>query len=236
MPKLLSCFVLLFGVTAGLQADDSYSSSNEPDFSTSNVKADVPSGSVHVEGVVGPNRPWPESDWLPNGFVANNASNSGYGQPGGYAGRVGSPYFYSPAAGQTGADIDAVGSWGHGAGVIAHHGAASAAGCCGHGGSAMASVGHGHHGHGHHHGVVSGYQTFDGGVVAAQSHNDNRYGYSANPKGVSGTDSNVYNRHFGPGFYRHSQTGHYRFPYYSYRRPWYFQGHAVWARDTNYAW
>lgn len=231
MPKLLLCIVMVLGVTAGLQADDSFSLSND---STSNVKADVPSGSTHVEGVVGPNRPWPETDWLPNGFVANNASNSGYGQAGGYAGRVGSPYFYSPAAGQTGADIDAHGAWGHGAGVIAHHGAASA-GCCGdghsvHGGSAMASVGHGHHG-----GVVS-YHNYDGGVVAAQSHNDNRYGYSANPIGVSGTDSNVYNRHFGPGFYRHSQTGHYRFPYYSYRRPWYFQGHAVWARDTNYAW
>jgi hypothetical protein len=46
----------------------------------------------------------------------------------------------------------------------------------------------------------------------------------------------VYNYHFGPGFYRHSEYGHVRFPYYSYRRPWYFPGHPVYNRDTNFAW
>ena len=42
--------------------------------------------------------------------------------------------------------------------------------------------------------------------------------------------------HFGPGFYRHSEYGHVRFPYYTYRAPWYFPGHPVYNRDTNYAW
>lgn len=45
-----------------------------------------------------------------------------------------------------------------------------------------------------------------------------------------------YTHHFGPGFYRHFEYGHHRFPYYSYRRPWYFPGPAVYNRDTNLAW
>ncbi len=38
------------------------------------------------------------------------------------------------------------------------------------------------------------------------------------------------------GFHRHSDHAHYRFPYYSYRRPWYHPGHASYNRDTNYPW
>lgn len=45
-----------------------------------------------------------------------------------------------------------------------------------------------------------------------------------------------YTYHFGPGFYRHSEHGHYRFPYYSYRRPWYYPGFAGYNRDTNLPW
>jgi Fur family ferric uptake transcriptional regulator len=41
---------------------------------------------------------------------------------------------------------------------------------------------------------------------------------------------------FGPGYYRHSEGGHYRFPYYTYRAPWYFPGHPIYNRDTNRPW
>jgi hypothetical protein len=47
---------------------------------------------------------------------------------------------------------------------------------------------------------------------------------------------NPYLYHFGPGFYRYQEAGHYRFPYYSYRRPWYFVGHPSYNRDTNIPW
>jgi hypothetical protein len=45
-----------------------------------------------------------------------------------------------------------------------------------------------------------------------------------------------YYDHFGPGFHWHSLYGHYRFPYYNYRAPWYYPGRAVYQRDTNFAW
>ena len=45
-----------------------------------------------------------------------------------------------------------------------------------------------------------------------------------------------YYDHFGPGFQRNSIHGHYRFPYYNYRAPWYFPGRAVYNRNTNFAW
>lgn len=45
-----------------------------------------------------------------------------------------------------------------------------------------------------------------------------------------------YTYHFGPGYYRYAERGHFRFPYYNYRRPWYFQGPPSFNRDTNFAW
>ncbi len=45
-----------------------------------------------------------------------------------------------------------------------------------------------------------------------------------------------YYDHFGPGFQRSSIHGHYRFPYYNYRAPWYFPGRNVYNRNTNFAW
>lgn len=42
--------------------------------------------------------------------------------------------------------------------------------------------------------------------------------------------------HFGPGFHRSSIHGHYRYPYYNYRAPWYYPGRAVYNRNTNFAW
>jgi hypothetical protein len=45
-----------------------------------------------------------------------------------------------------------------------------------------------------------------------------------------------YYDHWGPGFHRHSLHGHYRFPYSTYRAPWYYPGRAVYNRDTNLPW
>lgn len=45
-----------------------------------------------------------------------------------------------------------------------------------------------------------------------------------------------YYDHWGPGYHRHDLYGHFRFPYYSYRAPWYYPGRAVYNRDTNFPW
>jgi hypothetical protein len=57
--------------------------------------------------------------------------------------------------------------------------------------------------------------------------------YSPTPWAI---DHSAYQYHFGPGYYRHSEGGHYRFPYYTYRAPWYFPGHPIFNRDTNRPW
>jgi hypothetical protein len=62
------------------------------------------------------------------------------------------------------------------------------------------------------------------------------YGAVNAPYWNPGTAGDVYSTHFGPGYYRHSEYGHYRFPYYSYRAPWYHPGPPTWNRDTNRAW
>ena len=53
---------------------------------------------------------------------------------------------------------------------------------------------------------------------------------------VYGAGIQPYYKHFGSGYYRHSEAGHLRFPYYSYRAPWYFPGPAVFNRGTNLPW
>lgn len=45
-----------------------------------------------------------------------------------------------------------------------------------------------------------------------------------------------YTFHYGPGFYRSNESGNLRFPYYSYRRPWYYYGQPSYNRDTNLPW
>jgi hypothetical protein len=117
----------------------------------------------------------------------------GYWQPGGYTGRIGSPYYWSvprPAY-YTGTS----------------HGYNQGEGCaCGQSGAH----------HGHHHGSY--------------------YGGTEHWRGSRRTVTDPYSYHFGPGYYRHREHGHYRFPYYSYRRPWYYPGQPVFNRDTNFAW
>lgn len=56
---------------------------------------------------------------------------------------------------------------------------------------------------------------------------------SYHPPAVGG---DPYTYHFGPGYYRRAEAGHYRFPYYSYRRPWYYVGPPSYNRDTNLPW
>jgi len=46
----------------------------------------------------------------------------------------------------------------------------------------------------------------------------------------------AYNYHFGPGYVSPYGAGHYRFPYYSYRRPWYTPGPPVFNRNTGVVW
>ncbi|NOX56980.1 MAG: hypothetical protein GXP27_21575 [Planctomycetes bacterium] len=46
----------------------------------------------------------------------------------------------------------------------------------------------------------------------------------------------AYTFHFGPGVPGAYGPGHYRFPYYSYRRPWYFPGPPVFNRNTGLVW
>lgn len=57
--------------------------------------------------------------------------------------------------------------------------------------------------------------------------------------GPYGFDAPVdpYTMHFGPGFHRYNiPDGHVRFPYYSYRRPWYTPGSPSFNRDLNLPW
>lgn len=119
----------------------------------------------------------------------------GYWQPGGAAGRVGSPYYYRASGPFDGYVAGSHAGW--------------------HGG--------GWHAGGYGRGYGGGY---DGGWPAPSGGWASGHGYSGG----------AYVHHFGPGYYRHSERGHYRFPNYSYRRPWYFQGPPTFNRDTNFAW
>ncbi len=66
------------------------------------------------------------------------------------------------------------------------------------------------------------------------------HGYSAYgsmPGGLSSANDAIYDQAFGPGLYRSgAEAGQYHFPYYSYRRPWYFPGQPSFQRSTDYVW
>ena len=76
------------------------------------------------------------------------------------------------------------------------------------------------------HWAPGGYEARTGSPVYYHDPAGGQYQVSGDP----------YQDHFGPGFQRSSLYGHYRFPYYNYRAPWYFPGRAVYNRDTNLAW
>jgi hypothetical protein len=90
-------------------------------------------------------------------------------------------------------------------------------------GSAPAMIGPGNGGPGFGNGAGPGYGGA-GGYGAS---------YAALPGQLPG---DPYAYHFGPGWYRRQEAGHYRFPYYTYRAPWYFPGHPSYNRDTNIPW
>lgn len=97
-------------------------------------------------------------------------------------------------------------------------------GMSGYGYGAPAGYGYGSAG-GYGYGGPGGYVNSGGGA----------YGYGA-PGGYGAGGGDPYLYHFGPGYYRQNDYGHYRFPYYSYRRPWYFPGPPSYNRDTNLPW
>jgi hypothetical protein len=84
-------------------------------------------------------------------------------------------------------------------------------------------------------GGVTGYGI---GMYGVGQYGVGQYGMGGIAPGTyaGGFASDPYTYHFGPGFHRNSDHAHYRFPYYSYRRPWYHPGHASYNRDTNMPW
>lgn len=57
------------------------------------------------------------------------------------------------------------------------------------------------------------------------------------PRGLSPAAAAAYDQAFGPGLYRSgAEMGQNHFPYYSYRRPWYFPGQPSFHRSTDYVW
>lgn len=55
--------------------------------------------------------------------------------------------------------------------------------------------------------------------------------------GLSPYAAAAYDQAFGPGLYRSgAEMGQNHFPYYSYRRPWYFPGQPSFHRSTDYVW
>jgi hypothetical protein len=56
-------------------------------------------------------------------------------------------------------------------------------------------------------------------------------------RGLSPAAAAAYAQAFGPGLYRSgAEAGQLHFPYYSYRRPWYFPGQPSFHRSTDYVW
>ncbi|MEX1228600.1 MAG: hypothetical protein WEB58_00070 [Planctomycetaceae bacterium] len=64
---------------------------------------------------------------------------------------------------------------------------------------------------------------------------DYNYPNAAN-QAIVPAGADPYNFHFGDGLHRSGVSGHYRFPYYSYRRPWYYPGDASFQRNTQFPW
>jgi hypothetical protein len=85
-------------------------------------------------------------------------------------------------------------------------------------------------------GVTSGYNYGDSYGMNYQGGQNIYSGSVTSYGGGAGAGGDPHNYHFGPGYYRSGEYGHYRFPFYSYRRPWYYPGFAGYNRDTNLPW
>lgn len=81
----------------------------------------------------------------------------------------------------------------------------------------------------------SGYQPL-GGMLSEMNPFQGMGQGGYNPGPGAGPGGDPYEYHYGPGYYRSGEYGHFRFPYYSYRRPWYFPGFSGYNRDTNLPW
>lgn len=138
------------------------------------------------------------------GVSPAGGADEGYWQPGGYEGRIGSPYYYSLPAERAGRLAVPAGHPTAFSAPSSHHGCAC---------SAWGRYAHGW-----------GHQNASHFIFGSYSYN------------LWATGGDPYSWHFGPGFYRHAEHGHFRFPYYSYRRPWYYPGQPIFNRDTNFAW
>jgi len=158
----------------------------------------------------------------------------GYDPGLGYDGGSAAGGFYGPGAS---------GAWGAGTGGYAYGGSAGPSYNYG-SGSGVWGAGTGGYAYGGYAGGGFGPGGFGGYGVGGPSYNGGlAYGYGPGgygPGGVAafpgGMPGNPYMYHFGPGFYRNQEAGHYRFPFFSYRRPWYFPGHPSYSRDTNIPW
>ncbi len=149
----------------------------------------------------------------------------GYWLPGGYEPRSGSPYFNSvpgaPPRGPLGGTV-ASGYTGGNPQLDRY----SAGAGCGNGSVAgRANFGYG---------AQFGQGGYNDNGYNVNSYNNGGYADGAAMSGGAGGDP--YQYHFGPGFYRSGEYGHFRFPFYSYRRPWYHPGFAGYNRDTNLPW
>lgn len=120
-------------------------------------------------------------------------SQRGYWQPGGYKGRIGSPYYYGVREYKSVRGYKRVRNF-------------------------DSIPDHGVRGH-----TVRRHEVRRDGCECGRHHSRR-------------TITDPYTYHFGPGYYRSYEHGQYRFPYYSYRRPWYYPGQPVFNRDTNFAW
>ncbi|MFN0196839.1 MAG: hypothetical protein ACKVT0_08825 [Planctomycetaceae bacterium] len=92
-------------------------------------------------------------------------------------------------------------------------------------------------------GVSSGYESYGFGSHGYGSSGYGSKSYMANYNWPNSADSALVpahsdpvNFHFRPGLHRSGVSGHYRFPYYSYRRPWYHPGDASFQRNTQFPW
>ncbi len=143
--------------------------------------------------------------------------SGGYGGIGNYPAAGGYPINDGAVGGQGPVDPGLGGGYGPGYGMAPGAGPAPA----------MMAPGVGAPGYGYGPALAGGYG-YGGGPGGFGSPN-----FAAMPGQLPG---DPYYYHFGPGFYRQQEAGHYRFPYYSYRRPWYFPGHPSYNRDTNIPW
>jgi len=154
----------------------------------------------------------------------------GYWLPGGYEPRSGSPYFNSvpgaPPRGPLGGTVASGYTGGNpqldryssGAGYGNNYG----------GGYSNSGYGAGYSGNSYN------ANSYNNGGYANGGYANGGYANGAAMSGGAGGDP--YQYHFGPGYYRSGEHGHFRFPFYSYRRPWYHPGFAGYNRDTNLPW